>query len=364
MESPYSARLPSSLLRRENRTGASSSGNGRWAAPRALPPHSTPEQVRTVSFTHAPVMVDEIVDVLSAVPTGIYVDATLGGAGHATALLDDRKDMSLIGIDRDPVARAAATEKLARFGDRAQVVAGRFDAIAEIVASCDPSGPVTGVLFDLGVSSPQLDTPERGFSYRSDAPLDMRMNPGDKLTAAEIVNNWSHGQLTVLLRDGADERFASRIASRIIDSRPISTTGQLAEVVTAAIPAATRRTGGHPAKRTFQALRIAVNDELDQLPGALRDAVQMLQPAGRGAVLSYHSGEDRLVKQAIALAESGGCKCPPRLPCACGAVSLVTVLSPKLRRPTSEEQEGNPRSASARLRCFERTLPATFVTSA
>jgi len=222
----------------------------------------------------------EIVDVLGDVPTGIYVDATLGGAGHATALLERREDMSLIGIDRDPVARAAAEERLSRFGERATVVAGRFDAIADLVASCHPSAPVTGVLFDLGVSSPQFDDAERGFSYRFEAPLDMRMNPDDPRTAADIVNTWSHQDLTRLLRDAADERFASRIAARLIDNRPIATTTELAEIVTAAIPAATRRTGGHPAKRTFQALRIAVNDELSQIPTAVDNAIELLEPQG------------------------------------------------------------------------------------
>jgi len=305
-------------------------------------------------FAHEPVMLAEIVDVLGQVPTGVYVDATLGGAGHATALLERRDDMSLIGIDRDPVARAAATQRLERFGDRATVVAGRFDAIAELVASCEPQGPVTGVLFDLGVSSPQFDAGERGFSYRFDAPLDMRMNQDDPLTAAEIVNSWSHQELTRLLRDGADERFASRIAARIIDNRPITTTAELAEIVTNAIPAATRRTGGHPAKRTFQALRIAVNDELSQIPGAVGDAIDLLETHGRGAVLSYHSGEDRLIKRAIADAETGGCECPPRLPCACGADRKVRVLAPKLRRASEEEKEANPRSSSALFRSFER----------
>ena len=307
-----------------------------------------------VMFVHEPVMLGEIVDVLGDVPTGVYVDATLGGAGHATALLDNRDDMALIGIDRDPIARAAATERLARFGDRATVVAGRFDAIAELVASCEPHGPVTGVLFDLGVSSPQFDDADRGFSYRHDAELDMRMNPDDELTAAQIVNTWSHQDLTRLLRDGADERFASRIAARLIDNRPIKTTSELAEIVTAAIPAATRRTGGHPAKRTFQALRIAVNDELAQIPTALGDAIDMLETEGRGAVLSYHSGEDRLVKKAISLAETGGCTCPPRLPCACGADRKVKALTPKLRRASEREQQDNPRSSSALLRFFER----------
>jgi len=305
-------------------------------------------------FAHASVMLAEIVDVLGQVPTGVYVDATLGGAGHATALLDHRRDMSLIGIDRDPIARAAASDRLARFGDRATVVAGRFDAIADLVASCKPQGAVTGVLFDLGVSSPQFDDGERGFSYRYDAPLDMRMNSQDSLNAAEIVNTWSHGDLTRLLRDAADERFASRIAGRIIDNRPIETTAKLAEIVTLAIPAATRRTGGHPAKRTFQALRIAVNDELAQIPVAVADAIDLLETRGRGAVLSYHSGEDRLVKKAIAAAETGGCECPPRLPCGCGAERKVRPLSPKLRRASAEELASNPRSSSALFRCFER----------
>jgi 16S rRNA (cytosine1402-N4)-methyltransferase len=307
-----------------------------------------------MSFVHAPVMLAEIVDFLGQVPTGVYVDATLGGAGHATALLERREDMSLIGIDRDPVARAAATERLAKFGDRATVVAGRFDALADLVASCEPHGPITGVLFDLGVSSPQFDDGERGFSYRYDAPLDMRMNRDDSLTASEIVNTWSHQDLTWLLRDAADERFASRIAARLIDNRPIATTAELAEIVIAAIPAATRRTGGHPAKRTFQALRIAVNDELSQISSSVGDAIDLLETEGRGAVLSYHSGEDRLVKQAISLAETGGCECPPRLPCGCGAERKVRPLAPKLRRATPEEQVENPRSSSALLRFFER----------
>ena len=321
--------------------------------------------VVSADFVHEPVMLNEILDVLGEVPTGVYVDATLGGAGHATALLERRDDMSLIGIDRDPIARQAASERLARFGNRATVVAGRFDQIAElvagsgVVATADGVAPVTGVLFDLGVSSPQLDAAERGFSYRHDAPLDMRMNPDDAVSAADIVNTWSHEDLTHLLRDGADERFASRIAARIIDNRPIATTAELAEIVVAAIPAATRRTGGHPAKRTFQALRIAVNEELAQIPTALRDAIDLLAPQGRGAVLSYHSGEDRLVKRAIAEAESGGCTCPPRLPCACGAEKLVKIVPPRQRTASADEQARNPRSTSARLRCFERQAVAS-----
>lgn len=308
----------------------------------------------TADFAHDPVMLEEILDVFAEVPTGAYVDATLGGAGHATALLERRSDMHVIGIDRDPNARAAAAARLEPFGDRVHIAAGRFDEIAHLVNEAHLEQPVTAVLFDLGVSSPQLDHADRGFSYRHEAPLDMRMNPDDPLTAHEIVNTWSHESLTHMLRDGADEKFASRIAARIIDNRPIETTTELAEIVTAAIPAATRRKGGHPAKRTFQALRIAVNDELAQIPTALADAIDLLEPLGRGAVLSYHSGEDRLVKRAIAEAETGGCTCPPRLPCTCGATPLVRALRPRQRVASAEEQARNPRSSSARLRCFER----------
>lgn len=299
-------------------------------------------------------MRDSIVDVLSAVPSGLILDATLGGGGHASAMLQAREDMSLIGIDRDPRARTAARDTLAPFGDRVQIVAGRFDQLRSLVASCDPHGPITGVLFDLGVSSPQLDEQDRGFSYRHDGPLDMRMNPEDEVTAATIVNTWDEREIERLLRDGADERFARRVAANIVRNRPITTTAQLAEVVTEAIPAATRRTGGHPAKRTFQAVRIAVNDELAQIEPAIGDAIALLAPDGRGVVLSYHSGEDRLAKRAIEEATTGGCTCPPRLPCACGAERLVTVIPPRMRRPSDEEIAKNPRSKSARMRCFER----------
>lgn len=302
-------------------------------------------------------MVNEIVNLLAEAPTGIYVDATLGGAGHADAMLERRPDMSLVGIDRDPTARAAAAKRLARHGDRAQVVAGRFVEFCDLVAGAGVEGDVTAVLFDLGVSSPQLDHSERGFSYRHEADLDMRMNPEDPLSAAEIVNDWSHGELTRLLRDGADERFASRIAARIIDNRPVHTTTELAEIVVAAIPAATRRQGGHPAKRTFQALRIAVNDELAQLPIALNDAIDMMAMEGRGAVLTYHSGEDRIAKSVLTQAEGGGCTCPPRLPCGCGATPKVKTLAPKLRRPSEAEIGVNPRAASARLRAFRKITP-------
>lgn len=305
-------------------------------------------------------MCQEIVELMREIPAGIIVDATLGGGGHSRALLADRADVSVLGIDRDPIARNAAAETLADFGDRAEIAAGRFDTIDHVLNERLSSEPITGVLFDLGVSSPQLDAGERGFSFRNDGPLDMRMNPDDPVSAADIVNSWDEREIEKLLRDGADERFARRIARAIVAARPVATTAELAEVVTAAIPAATRRTGGHPAKRSFQAIRIAVNDELSQIPLALRAAIDALEPAGRGAVLAYHSGEDRLVKEVIARAEDGGCTCPPRLPCACGAVRLVKVVPPRMRRPSDAEAERNPRATSARLRCFER-LDATAV---
>ncbi len=308
-------------------------------------------------FHHEPVMCDEICALFDDAPPGTILDATLGGAGHAHALLSRRADLSVVGIDRDPAARRAAAQRLNEFGDRFHIIAGRFGDLRQLVADHLPNVAFAGVLFDFGVSSPQLDRSERGFSFRHDGPLDMRMNPDDELTAADIVNTWTHGELARLLKTGADERFASRIAERIIAARPFSRTTELADVVVEAIPAATRRTGGHPAKRTFQALRIAVNSELEQIPTAIDASIDLLAPDGRGAILSYHSGEDRLTKQALTAAETGGCTCPPRLPCACGADRRIRALMPRLRRPGNEELLHNPRSASARLRCFARERP-------
>jgi len=331
----------------------------------AEPPTST--NADTVPFAHVPVMLTEITATFDPVPPGTYVDATLGGGGHAEAMLLRRDDLHLLGIDRDRDALAAAGARLERFGDRVSLAHGRFDdfeAIVDQARSTDAVPPVSAVLFDLGVSSPQLDRADRGFSYRDDGPLDMRMDRASDasssgLDANEIVNTWSHGELARLISDAGDERFASRVASAIVAARPITTTTELAEIVRTAIPAATRRTGGHPAKRTFQALRIAVNDELAQIEPALRQAIRALVPGGRGAVLSYHSGEDRLVKQTIQDEETGGCTCPQNLPCVCGAEPTVTALSPRLRRPSEGEISENPRSRSARLRCFEKTNAET-----
>jgi len=303
-------------------------------------------------FAHEPVMVDEIVTVFTPVPPGTVLDATLGGGGHAEALLDQCPHLSVLGLDRDEQALSAARRRLRRFGSRATTVLSRFDRLAAVMADSQIAS-LAGALFDLGVSSPQLDDPERGFSYRLEGPLDMRMDPRRGKTAADVVNGDDVDDLARIIHDYGDERFATRVARAIVAARPITTTTELAAVVTAAIPAATRRTGGHPAKRTFQALRIAVNDELDQLPGSLDQAIDATVTRGRVAVLTYHSGEDRLVKQRFAEATSGGCTCPPGLPCVCGATPIVRrVRAP--RTPSADQTAGNRRARSAHLRVVEK----------
>lgn len=303
------------------------------------------------SFAHDPVMVDEIVEVFHSVPSGVVLDATLGGGGHSSAILDSRDDISILGLDRDPAAIDAAGRRLASFGARAVLQHRRFDEIDEAMDEAGVDG-LSGALFDLGVSSHQFDAAERGFSYRHDAPLDMRMDPTESRSAADVVNSASIDELTDILRSYADERFARRIAQAIVTSRPIATTGELAEIVASAIPAPARRRGGHPAKRTFQALRIEVNRELDVLPIALDRAVARLVSGGRVAVLSYHSGEDRIVKERFRHLETGGCTCPAGLPCGCGAVARVRRVR-VATRPGADEQSRNPRSSSARLRVVE-----------
>ncbi len=304
------------------------------------------------AFEHEPVMVGEVVDLFAAVPDGRVVDATLGGAGHAVAILDAHPGLSVIGIDRDPDAIEAATTRLAPYGERASVHKARFDALADVVAA-DGGGPVSGVLFDLGVSSPQLDRGERGFAFRNDGPLDMRMDPTTGRSAADIVNEDSVESIARILRDGGETKWAMRIARAIVNARPITTTGELAEIVRSAIPAAARRTGGHPATRSFQALRIAVNDELAILPGAIDDAIASLATGGRCVVLAYHSGEDRIVKQRFNEAVTGGCTCPPHLPCVCGAEAKVKLVFRGAKKATPAELERNRRAESARLRACE-----------
>ena len=306
----------------------------------------------TRAFDHDPVMRDEIVATFRDVPAGVIVDATLGGGGHSEALLESRTDLRILGLDRDPAALDAASARLERFGERLITHRCRFDELDAALAEHELT-ELSGALFDLGVSSPQLDRPERGFSYRHDGPLDMRMDSDAPWSADDVVNGYDERRLADVIRRYGDERFARRIAAAIVGARPIESTTRLAEVVTAAIPAPARRTGGHPAKRTFQAIRIEVNGELDALPDAIDSAIEALVVGGRIAVLAYHSGEDKIVKDRIREAETGGCECPSDLPCVCGAVQTVRIVrAPK--RPSADEQQRNRRASSARFRVAEK----------
>jgi 16S rRNA (cytosine1402-N4)-methyltransferase len=298
-------------------------------------------------------MLDEIVELFRPVPPGLIVDATVGGGGHARALLDALPQHRLLGLDQDADALVAANVTLSGFEDRVTLRQARFDRLQAMVQEA-AGEPVAAVLFDLGVSSPQVDRADRGFSYSQDAPLDMRMDRRQPLTAADVINTYPVERLTSLIYDYGDERFASRIARAIVAARPLSSTAQLVDVIRGAIPAPARRRGGHPAKRTFQALRIEVNSELDVLGPALDQAVEVLVPGGRCAVLAYHSGEDRIVKDRFRQAETGGCVCPPDLPCVCGAQPLVRLLRRGARKPSAAEVAANPRAESARLRAVEK----------
>ncbi|MHB1986856.1 MAG: 16S rRNA (cytosine(1402)-N(4))-methyltransferase RsmH [Acidimicrobiales bacterium] len=308
----------------------------------------------TREYRHQPVMLAEVVQALASTPQGVIVDATLGGGGHAAALLEASTSHRLIGIDRDPEAIRAASERLAPFGARVHVVRSRFDRLSDVIAAAAPDEPVVGFLFDLGVSSRQFDAPERGFSYRFDGPLDMRMDQDDALTAAKVLNEWSEADLADLLADNGETRFAKRIARRIVASRPLATTADLADTVRAALPPPARQRGGHPAKRVFQAIRIAVNGELELLPLALESALSALAPQGRAVVISYHSGEDRTVKRVFADAAAGWCTCPFGFPCVCGAEPALSVLTRGARLSSPAEIASNPRASSARLRIAER----------
>jgi 16S rRNA (cytosine1402-N4)-methyltransferase len=299
----------------------------------------------------------EVVELLATVPPGTVIDATAGGGGHAGLLLDTRPDLRLLGIDRDPAAVAAAREALVRFGERARVVHGGFEHLSDIAAS-ESEGNIVGVLFDLGVSSPQLDRAERGFSYWSDAPLDMRMDSAQSLTAAEVVNDYDEAELVTVIQRNGEERFARRIAREIVRRRPLTTTGELVDAIKAAIPAPARRTGGHPARRTFQAVRMEVNRELPNLAEGLSESVHVLTPGGRILVLAYHSLEDRIVKQQFAdwagTRPRGG-QIPRGLPAPTdGPEPLVRVLTRKPMRPGERELAENPRASSVRLRAAER----------
>ena len=313
----------------------------------------------TAPLPHVPVMLDRVVELLGDAPDGVIVDLTLGAAGHARAVLERRLAVhgraQLLGLDRDPHALELARARLADLGPGVEVelVHARFDQLEEVL---DERGipEVAGVLLDLGISSMHVDRAERGFSYRHEGPLDMRMDPTEPTTAADLVNELDRAELARLLRRHGDERHADRIARAVVAARPLRTTTELAEVVKHAIPAAARRTGPHPATRTFQALRIAVNAELDVLESVLPVAVERLADGGVCVALAYHSLEDRLVKRAFAEAASG-CVCPPGLPvCACGRVPLVEHVVRRPERPGSDEATTNPRATAARLRAVRR----------
>ncbi len=302
-------------------------------------------------------MVDEVVEVFEPVPPGLVLDATVGGGGHADAVLSARADLRLLGLDQDDTALAAATRTLAPHGDRVTLRRARFDQLEAEMADLGLE-ELVGVMFDLGVSSPQVDEPERGFSYRNDGPLDMRMDTRIERRAADVVNDATEDELAQILGRYGDERHARRIASAIVARRPLSTTAELAEVVRDAIPAPARRRGGHPAKRTFQAIRIAVNDELGVLEPALDQAIDRLVPGGRGTVLSYHSGEDRIVKRVLRAYE-GRRVAPRRMPVETSGEGRIRLLARGATTPTPDEVARNPRAASARLRSFERLAEAS-----
>ena len=307
-------------------------------------------------FHHISVLLQECIDGLNIKPDGIYVDGTLGGAGHSSKIAAKLENGRLIGIDRDPIALKAAGERLAPFGSRVTLVHSNFCEMASTLNDLGISG-VDGILLDLGVSSPQLDDGQRGFSYMTDAPLDMRMNGEDTLNAETIVNTWPQEELRRILYNYGEERYAPQIAAAICkrrESTPIKTTLELVDIIRSAMPPVALREKQHPAKRTFQAIRIAVNDELGSVEKAMEVAIPLLKPGGRLAVITFHSLEDRIVKNAMAEAAKG-CTCPPNFPvCVCGKKPLVKLISRKPIVATEEELTINPRARSAKLRVCEK----------
>ena len=307
-------------------------------------------------FFHISVLLQECLDGLNIKPDGTYVDGTLGGAGHSSKIAERLTTGRLIGIDRDPIALKAAGERLKPFENNVTLVHSNFCEIAQVLQDLNVSG-VDGILLDLGVSSPQLDDAARGFSYMLDAPLDMRMNSHDTLDAYAVVNTWPQEELRRILYTYGEERYAPQIAAAICRRRtekPIETTLQLVDVIRSAMPPAALREKQHPAKRSFQAIRIAVNDELGSVEKVMRDAIPLLNPGGRLAIITFHSLEDRIVKLAMAEAAKG-CTCPPSFPvCICGNKPKVKLISRKPIVASDEELEDNPRSRSAKLRVCEK----------
>ena len=307
-------------------------------------------------FHHISVLLEECLDGLDIKPDGIYVDGTLGGAGHSSQIVKRLTTGRLIGIDRDPIALQAAGKGLEPYKDRVTLVHSNFCEMAQAVKDLGLSG-VDGILLDLGVSSPQLDDGARGFSYMADAPLDMHMNNEDLLSADTVVNTWSQEELKRILFDYGEERYAPRIAAAICRRReeaPIKTTLELVDIIRSAMPAQALREKQHPAKRSFQAIRIAVNDELGSVEKAMKEAIPLLNPGGRLAVITFQSLEDRIVQNAMAEAAKG-CTCPPSFPvCVCGKKPLVKQITRKPIVASDEELEVNPRSRSAKLRICEK----------
>jgi 16S rRNA (cytosine1402-N4)-methyltransferase len=307
---------------------------------------------------HEPVLASEIVELFASLPTGVVVDATLGGGGHAEALLSAAPQLRLLGIDRDPDARSEATRRLAPFGSRVRVVASTFAELRDVLRDNESflqGDEVVGVLMDLGVSSHQLNESSRGFSFRGDAPLDMRMDPTQGETASAFLARIDQLELARLLRANGEARFAGSIAKSVIERQP-QTTFELNEAVERAVPMAARRRG-HVATRVFQALRVAVNNEEEQLLEGLAVALDALSVGGQMAVISYHSGEDRVVKSFFAEEQSGGCRCSPELGCVCGAIARVKVAKASAQLASPTEISRNPRARSARLRVARKLVP-------
>ena len=312
-----------------------------------------------MEFRHRSVLLEETIEGLKVKPDGIYLDGTLGGGGHSSEILKRLKGGCLIGIDQDEEALAAAGKRLSEFGEegkRFTLIRDNYCNAAEAVRTYGVNG-VDGIVLDLGVSSWQLDNAERGFSYRYDAPLDMRMDKRQTLTARDIVNDYPESALYQVIRDYGEEQFAKNIAKHIVQARqkgPIETTGQLNELISAAIPAKIQKKGGHPSKRTFQALRIECNRELEVLKNSIDGLIGLLNPGGRICIITFHSLEDRIVKTAFRRNENP-CTCPPDFPvCVCGKKPVGRVVTRKPILPTEKEMEKNPRSKSAKLRIFEK----------
>lgn len=309
-----------------------------------------------MEFNHKSVLLQEVIDGLAIKPDGIYVDGTLGGAGHAGVVCSRLgTEGRFIGIDQDEDAIAVGRERLKKYGQKVSIVRSNYSDMVNVIHSLGVE-KVDGILLDLGVSSFQLDTQERGFSYRMDAPLDMRMDNRQELTAASIVNEYSERELFRIIRDYGEDKFAKNIAKNIVIARekePIQTTGQLAEIVSYSIPMKIKKQGGHPAKRTFQAIRIEVNHELEVLERNISDMIDLLNPGGRFCIITFHSLEDRIVKQAFRQAQNP-CTCPPNFPvCVCGNKPRGKQITRKPILPSEEEMEQNSRSKSAKLRVFE-----------